>query len=366
MSTSIQDNTALDTPAPRLPGAEIRSRAATLKHSEPRLRARDLARKLGLSEAELVAARCGQNGEEKATRLAGRWQDLVQALPALGRVMVLTRNEHCVHEKHGRFDKISLFGNQGLVLDHDIDLRLFFAHWHHGFGVSERVRSGLRHSLQIFDRDGTAVHKIYATAETDAAAWQALVETFTGEDQSAELGVLPKAEPVLSPDALIDVASLQARWDAMQDVHEFFPMLRDLGVGRVQAFRLAGATYAQPLPLRAFRRCLEMAAAAELPIMVFAGSPGVVQIHTGPVHQLRESGPWFNVLDPGFNLHLHEPGIASAWLVRKPTREGGVTSIEIFDAEERQIAWMFGARQAGQPEVPAWRSLAESLTSAEA
>jgi len=357
----------LQAPEPRLPGHEIRSRLEALKAAEPRLRARDLARNLGLSEAELVAARCGQAGEERALRLDARWPELVQALPALGRVMVLTRNEHCVHEKHGRFDKISVFERQGLVLDPEIDLRIFFAHWHHGFAVSELVRSGLRHSLQIFDLDGTAVHKIYATEETDAAAWAALVEAFTAADQSPELGVVPPAMPAAdAPDSSIDVAALRARWDALQDTHDFFPLLRDLGVGRVQAFRLAGRDYAQPLPPRGFRRALESAAAEALPIMVFAGSPGVIQIHTGPVRELRETGPWFNVLDPGFNLHLHEPGIATAWLVRKPSRDGVVTSIELFDAEGRQIAWMFGARKPGQPELPAWRALAEALAQAEA
>lgn len=357
----------LQSPAPRLPGSEIRRRLQAQRAASPGLRARDLARNLGLSEAELVAARCGEAGEERALRLDARWPELVQALPALGRVMVLTRNEHCVHEKHGRFDKISIFERQGLVLDPEIDLRLFFAHWHHGFAVSELVRSGLRQSLQIFDLDGTAVHKIYATGETDRAAWAALVEAFTAAEQSPELAVVPPAPPPAdAPDEAIDRQALRARWDALQDTHDFFPLLRDLGVGRVQAFRLAGPAYAQPLAPRAFRRALEAAAADALPIMVFVGSPGVIQIHSGPVVSLRETGPWFNVLDPGFNLHLHEPGIATAWLVRKPSRDGQVTSLELFDVEGRQIAWMFGARKPGQPELPAWRGLAEALAQAEA
>ena len=48
-------------------------------------------------------------------------------------------------------------------------------------------------------------------------------------------------------------------------------------------------------------------------IMVFVGKRGCIQIPTGPMHSLRQAGPWFNVLDPGFNLHLRETAIDTAW-----------------------------------------------------
>jgi putative hemin transport protein len=70
---------------------------------------------------------------------------------------------------------------------------------------------------------------------------------------------------------------------------------------------------------------------------------------------------WINVLDDEFNLHLREPGVAGAWLVRKPTKDGVVTSIELYDAAGENIALMFGKRKPGQPEDENWRNLAESL-----
>ena len=69
------------------------------------------------------------------------------------------------------------------------------------------------------------------------------------------------------------------------------------------------------------------------------------------------------MLDRSFNLHLREDGIARAWLVRKPTVDGIVTSIEIFDQEGRQIAWMFGKRKPGQAEDGKWPALAERAAS---
>jgi putative hemin transport protein len=47
--------------------------------------------------------------------------------------------------------------------------------------------------------------------------------------------------------------------------------------------------------------------------------------------------------------------------VRKPTRDGIVTSLEIFDADDAQIAWLFGERHEGEAEMPAWRLLLDGL-----
>ena len=56
-----------------------------------------------------------------------------------------------------------------------------------------------------------------------------------------------------------------------------------------------------------------------------------------------------------------EDRVAQAWLVRKPTADGIVTSIELFDATGEFIAYFFGKRKPGTPETTGWRMLAETL-----
>ena len=339
-------------------GLALKARWLALKGEEPGLRARDAAARLGVSEAELLAARCG----EGVRRLDGPWQELLKEMPKLGTVMVLTRNESAVHEKVGRFDKVSTFQSMGLVLNHEVDLRLFFNRWHFGFAVTEAAHGAARHSLQFFDLDGTAVHKIYLREESDAEAYEAVVAKHRHPDQAPRIQVVAAAPaPADRPDEAIEREALRQRWQALQDVHDFRDMLIELGVGRLQAFRLVGEDHAWRVGCGSFRQALEQAAATALPIMIFVGSPGVVQIHTGPVAKLKEVGPWFNVLDPGFNLHLRDGDIAEAWVVRKPTRDGIVTSLEIYDAAGAQIALMFGERGEGKAERADWCALVESL-----
>ena len=132
------------------------------------------------------------------------------------------------------------------------------------------------------------------------------------------------------------IEGLRIAWRAMQDTHEFFGMLGKFKVGRMQALRLVGEEFARELPPRALRSALEAAGADGTPIMIFVGSNGCIQIHSGPIKRLVETHGWFNVLDPAFNLHLREAGVARLFSVRKPTEDGIVTSIEAFDASQPQ------------------------------
>lgn len=339
--------------------AALLDRYERLKQSESGVRARDAAEKLGVSEAELVAARCGGD----VIRLDGRWSDVLEGLPALGPVMVLTRNDFAVHEKVGAFEGVSVSEIGALVLGTDIDLRVRWSAWGSGYAVTDQGPSGPRRSLQFFGPSGTAVFKVHVREETDAAAYDSLVARHTAGDQRPGQPVEAAATPAPArPDSEIDVEALRARWRGLQDVHDFAMMLRDLDVDRVQACRLVGPEFAEAVPVSSFVETLQQAASEEIPIMVFVPSPGVVQIHTGPVVTLKRVGPWFNVLDKGFNLHLRDEGIAAAWVLRKPTREGMISSLEIFDSNDSQIAWMFGQRDRGAPEREEWRALLASLT----
>lgn len=331
---------------------------AGLLSNEPGLRIREAAKRLGAAEAELLATRIG-NGVE---RLKGPWPEIVRKVPRLGEVMALTRNDQVVHERHGTYGELSVNGHVGLIVGDDIDLRIFFGPWRHGFAVAEESKAGPRRSLQFFDGAGYAVHKIYATNRTDVAAFDALVALCRHENQEAGLQVSPAA-PRIPPraDAEIDAAALRKEWSELQDTHDFFSLLRKHKADRAQAMRLAGPEFALQVPNDTARRMLERAASDALPIMVFVGNPGMIQIHTGPVKKLVATGPWFNVLDPMFNLHLRQDTIATSWVVRKPTRDGVVTSIELYDPAGDLTVSFFGRRKPGIPEQLPWRALAESF-----
>ena len=323
------------------------------------MRNRDAAEFLGVTELELIASLVGENRGDSATRLAPHWVQILQRVQSLGRVMALTRNDAAVHERRGVYQNISVTGHMGLALGEDIDLRLFFAQWAHGYAVEEIAADGVtKRSLQFFDAAGGAVHKIFLQHESDAGEFEMLVEQFRADMQTPGQTVRPRAPAKAeADDSTINVDAFRASWADLKDTHEFFGLLKQHGVTRSQAMRLADNEFATRVHATSARHMLETAAAAQTNIMCFVGNVGCIQIHTGPVANIKVMGPWLNVLDEAFNLHLREDMIREAWVVKKPTTEGLVTSLELFDSKGDTIAQFFGKRKPGIPELPQWREI---------
>jgi len=332
----------------------------TLKAENPHLRIRNAAEQLSVSEAELLATQVG----ETAVRLRPEFAAILTDVKTLGKVMGLTRNDECVHERKGVYLNPDFSSpHAGLFVGEDIDLRIFLGHWAKAYAVSEKGEHGDRKSLQFFGKDGLAIHKIYLTADSDAAAFDTLVEKYKADDQGTEETVVDVPLNIdEKADADIDVAGFQAAWTGLKDTHEFFGMLRRFGVTRTQALRLAPSeNYAHKVDKEVIVKMLEGAAESKLPVMVFVGNRGNIQIHTGRVRKTMWHGDWFNVMDPDFNLHLDMSKIAQTWIVRKPTEDGEVTAIEVFNELGEIIVQFFGKRKPGIPELQEWKDLVASL-----
>lgn len=292
------------------------------------------ALRLNLNEATLLAAQVGGDDREGVplhiTRLSAPWPTLMRDLPALGEVTAQTGNAACVHEAVGTYTPLGASGDMGFAVGPTTDLRLFYSAWAHGFAVREHTADGPQHSLQWFDAAGAAVHKVHVREAGRVAAYRALVRRHTHADQS--------------PAAL-----------TLRDVQGGFHL------DRLTALRAAGDDYAREIDAASACELLHRAAQDGTPIKVFTGNRGLVQIHTGPVQHVTVKGPWVSVRDRGFCLHLLETGIASAWRVRKPTADGLVSSLELFDPNGEPIAQFFDARKPGQPERAIWRELLASV-----
>lgn len=348
--------------APQIRERFAQARAAGQRH-------KDAAASIGVSEGEAIAAHgCEHDQPVKAVPLRGPWLELLQALAACGPVLALTRNESTVHEKTGVYEKLSATGPMGLALGKDIDLRMFFTQWHAGFAVTEHAANpgtAASLSLQFFDASGLAMHKIFCREATDRAAFDDVMRRFG--DPSLGYLFRPKTPaPAPRADEEIDAAGLLVAWAAMKDTHDFFGMLKSFGAERQQSLRLAQGRFTRRVAPSALRELLQEAAFDGAPIMVFVGSPGCIQIHTGPVARIEpmeiRGAQWLNVLDPDFNLHLREDAVAAVWVVEKPTSDGTVTSVEAFDHSGELMAMFFGERKPGQPEREDWRAIVRKVS----
>ncbi|MVT09789.1 hemin-degrading factor [Chitinophaga tropicalis] len=336
----------------------LREQWIAFREQNPKVRIRDAAQQLHVSEGGLVAACSG----EAVKHLRPDFPALMQRMPELGKVMVLTRNEHCVIERKGVFETVDTANKHvGTVLGKDIDLRMFFSRWKYGFIVSDDVTTGFKRSWQIFDAQGNAIIKIYATDHTNLVAWEQLAQDFLATEQPLAIPVAPAPAVPVYNDKDADTAAFLEGWAALQDTHDFFPLLMKHKISRVRALEIAEGRFARRAKADSVKALLEKAAASGLEIMVFVGNPGNIEIHTGTVQKIVEIPSWINVMDPDFNLHLKTDAIAQVWIVEKPSADGIITSLEVFDAAGEMIAQFFGKRKPGNPELEDWKALAAGL-----
>ncbi|WP_439525784.1 hemin-degrading factor [Roseovarius mucosus] len=323
----------------------------------PKMRSRDQANRLGISEAQLVAAHIGRG----VTAIAAHPDQVMGAAQRLGEVMALTRNESCVHEKVGRYDNYHSGQHAAMVLTEDIDLRMFPSHWRHAFMVETESETGPRRSLQVFDPAGDAVHKIFLRDGSSLTAWEALRLSLALPDQSESLTVAARTPPEAAKSNPDKIEVLREEWRRMTDTHQFLRLTSKLRMNRLGAYRIAGAPFVRALAPEAVNTLLTQLAQAGTEVMIFVGNRGCIQIHSGPVVTLKPMGPWQNVMDPGFNLHLRLDHVTEVWAVDKPTQRGAAISVEAFDAQGSLIFQIFGLGKEGRDSRAAFGRVVKAL-----
>ncbi len=348
------------------PEMTLSQRWQALLEEKPNLRIRNAAQSLGVSELELLLSR-----GEGVQALKPTFGALMSALDGVSDVMILTRNDQVVHEITATFKKFTVVGKgtMGLAVG-DIDVRVFLNQWAHGYLVTEHTGKIARESLQFFSANGQAVHKIYKTDATDSAAWDALLGTYLDNALPWPELTETSARELRADASTIDVAALRKDWSELKDVHHFHAMLKRNKVDRLTAVELVGTEWVRRLKTTTdevhspLDRILEQAKSSICPIMVFVGNPGIVQIFTGTVENLKRTGPWMNVLDKGFNLHANTDAITDWFVVRRPSSDGMVTSLEGYNANGEIVITLFGDRKPGNPESTHWQREVEALENA--
>ncbi|MBM9590596.1 hemin-degrading factor [Leptospira sp. 201903075] len=323
----------------------------------PKLRIRDAAKHLKVSEAELLATKIGPS----VKLLKPDWAGFLLETTKLGYVMALTRNESCVHERKGVYKDVSVNGQTALAVGEDIDLRIFLKDWKYGFYAEEPRENDVMCSFQFFDSKGEAVHKIYQTEKSLVDGWESIKNQFVDETQTftTPTGATPPKTETNDPK---DIPQFLEAWGKLEDTHDFFSLLRKFQYSREFSLKAASGKFSFKISTEEFLNLMKQASKLELDIMIFVGNPGMIQIHTGKIQKLEPMGPWFNVLDPEFNLHLRTDRIESVYIVDKPTRDGLVTSVEVFDNDGILILQMFGKRKPGIPQSNHWFQLSREYT----
>jgi putative hemin transport protein len=126
----------------------------------PRKMTVQLARELGVPEAEVISAL----PEGMAVELdSGRWEELLRALEDFGQVHVIVTNGATTLESFGTFGNFSTFGEYFNVQSKSLDMHIRFQQIGAIFAVEKPGHmDGVNTlSFQFYDRAGAAAFKVF-------------------------------------------------------------------------------------------------------------------------------------------------------------------------------------------------------------
>lgn len=339
----------------------LKERYEQVIQSNPKLRIKEYADLLGISELELLASSL----HDPAVKLQENPIEIYKELPKLGRVMALARNENAVHERKGTFGKVQVHGSMGLILGEDIDLRVLFDDWKYVYNVEKEHNGKMLRSIQFFNKYGKPSQKVYLTDDSNEEEYQKLIETFRSDDTT--LPVVEKGEKPKNYNAIedIDFDKAISEWEKLEDTHNFQTILDTQKIKRLELIKRAPDNLAYRVYNDAVIDILHSAVDRQVPIMVFVANDDIVQIHTGEIKNIRLIENWTNIMDENFNMHLRNDLIAETYVLFKPTNDGVVTSLELYDMEGELAITFFGKRKPGIPELPEWQAIIAELEKAQ-
>lgn len=326
------------------------------KAENPQARIYNISKALEVPEAALFYKGLGLN---ESLPIALEATTLIPRLKELGTVMSIVRNDGAVHEKIGQYETVNLHEGPKMatVLGSIIDQRIFYSSWDSAYRFKMNGRAGELEGVAIFDIHGDAVMKFYKKDDTDNKAWDDLFQTVPANGT-------PEFQPRKPQHNRFDSGKKEEfleAWKNLKDTHDFFMLLMRYGITRTKALEVAEGSFAYKMHNEASVDLLSRVSKAGMPLMVFIGNKGIIQIHDGIIDKNFTQGGWLNIMDPEFNMHLDMAKVAECWHVVKPTVDGDVNSVELYDSEGELLVTFFSSRKPGTPEREIWRTIIEEI-----
>ena len=281
----------------------------SLKSENKKIRIRDAANQLGVSEADLLSTQIGEN---TFLLSINDYSSFFKDIFSLDKIMLLIRSDSVVHEKIVEPKNIEIKTNEFIynhkpncpILKFDINL------FKHVFYESKEHQKTQLKSFQFFNSHGIAILKIY----------------LKGNDylKFNEIGLKHRANKSYNFQ-LDNKTNLDFKSNiSINDINLYFKdKIKDL---KKTEYHLNN----NPL-----REILINASKLKIPIQIHAIGLGTIQYHRDVVKKIIDYGPWVNVIDKNFNLHVLEKNLNKFILTKYKNSE--YCLIDFFDQEKRHV-----------------------------
>tara|TARA_Y100000994_G_C15654843_1_gene426935 strand:+ start:262 stop:1212 length:951 start_codon:yes stop_codon:yes gene_type:complete len=293
----------------------LKSKWKTFQKDNPKVRIRDAAYQMKVSEAELLST---EINETVSFLLIEDMTAFIKDILKVDKIMLLIRSDYVVHEKTIKTKNIRLEDNQIIdldkngckILDFNIDAfeYVFFQKKMH----SNRELK----SFQFFDKAGMAILKIYLKGKD------------LGFFDEIELKYKKIYHYEMQSDLDINNSNLldsKIKINLPYDTSNSKATCRNISV-------------------KSLRLILENASEMKIPIQIHALGLGTIQYHIDTVRNIVDYGPWINVIDQKFNLHVLGNGLTKASLVQYQFKDCQQYLINFFDKNNTHVLGVTGVK----------------------
>ena len=326
---------------------DIRKSFASLR-VEKKLRHREIAHFLEITEAELIDAHVGVSKLDviksspqmaRAVRLKKPWVSWMPMIQKLGDVMSLTRNSSAVHEVMGSYKNAYSENGAHKIVSNHLQLQLKYQFWEFAYLFEESKSNTAQRSIQFFDESGQAVYKIFLLPHSHHWYFDEIAKRYGDAHQDPGILIHEKGDEEALPQP-----SQFTRLDELKGL-----------TGE-------SATVIDP---QALRIILGSAAHLNLPLMIVVANQAVQQTYQGPILEMIEMKSWLHLINPEFNLHLDLSNTPHIWLVHHSHQKNMKSSIELLNEEGCVVTMISHAEHSELNQIKSWQELIEKFETEE-
>lgn len=272
-----------------------------------KVRIKDAAEILYTNEAALLST---EIGEKIYFLKISNFEDFFIQLSNIDKVMFLIRSQYVVHETTIIPSQIKYLNNK-LILNNKPDYSLIdydIKSFKYAFYEQKKHSGRALKSFQFFNQFGTAVLKIYLRGKKDLEFNQ-IAETFY-TDYAYELQEEISCKPVI------------------RQFSEFY--YSEYGIDNNF---IKKTDYEKNF----LRKLLELLTDNKIPTRIHAFGENIFQQYSGKIKKLIDFGPWINIMDKNFNLHVLEEKIIRSTVSHLISNENELLTISFVDDNNYKV-----------------------------
>tara|TARA_Y100001970_G_scaffold52986_1_gene67030 strand:- start:7757 stop:8674 length:918 start_codon:yes stop_codon:yes gene_type:complete len=263
------------------------------KSENKKIRIRNAADALNTTEANLLSTEIGKN----ATYLKiNDYKSLLEDLLQIDKLMLLIRTDYVVHELIIETSNVNITNKRlfykdqnSSIIEYNLEIfqYAFFENKKHG-------KKDLK-SFQLFDKYGTSLLKIY-------------LKGFKSE--------------------LFDKIALKYKSDYKYEIQKNDDKKNQHGINK-------NPYNSDTSNNNTLREILDISSNEEIPLEINAFGNQITQYYSGKIKNIVDFGPWINIIDKSFNLHVLEKCITRN--IVKYDKENKLFIIDLFDKSNDRV-----------------------------